>query len=512
MFLCLFKAQNKVSNTGRNVTLKRTVFSPRKKRYMTNSIQEKAGFFFQKTTALIVFLSVTTTFSIKAQHYTTDEDAFFVRKIHDLALTQGQCYQWLYHLTKKIGARLSGSPQAAAAVEYSFQMLDTLGLDSVWLQPLMVPHWVRGEKEVVRIAESAMGSVELNALALGNSVGTGPYGISAEVIEVKNFEALKNLGVAVKDKIVFFNRPFDPTKLNTFSAYGGAVDQRGNGASEAAKYGAIGVVVRSMASNLDDWPHTGGLRYKEGVEKIPAVAISTNNAELLSGLLKQGPVKIYIKTDCHFLEDKLSYNVIGEIKGSEKPNEYILVGGHLDSWDVGEGAHDDGTGCVQSMDVMRILKKTGYRPKRTIRCVLFMNEENGLRGGRTYAKEAERKGEFHVAAIESDRGGFTPRGFTVDGEKEVFAKKFPLMQPWLTVLEPYGLRIKKGGGGADISPLKRQKTLLIGFEPDSQRYFNYHHTHADTFATVDKRELELGTAAIASLIYLMDKYGLDGGQ
>ncbi len=505
----MFGIQNIVSNFVRNEALKRTEFFPSKKRYMTKSIKKRAEFFFLKIFIFISFLSVITTFSINAQRSTTDADAFFVRKIHDVALADGQCYFWLQHLTKRIGARLSGSPQAAAAVEYTSQMLDTLGLDSVWLQPCMVPHWVRGEKEVVRIAESAMGSIDLNALALGNSVGTGSYGISSEVIEVKNFDELKSMAAAVKGKIVFFNRPFDATQINTFAAYGGAVDQRGNGASEAAKYGAVGVVVRSMASNLDDFPHTGGLRYKEGIEKIPAVAISTNDAELLSGLLKQGPVKVYMKTSCHFLEDKLSYNVIGEIRGSEKPDEFILVGGHLDSWDVGEGAHDDGTGCVQSMDVLRVLKKTGYQPKRTIRCVLFMNEENGLRGGRIYAKEAERKGEHHLAAIESDRGGFTPRGFTVDGAKEVFAEKFPLMQPWLTVLEPYGLRIKKGGGGADISPLKRQKTLLIGFEPDSQRYFNYHHTHVDTFETVDKRELELGTAAIASLVYLMDKYGLE---
>ena len=479
---------------------------------MKNALNWNKEKIFLKTAIIALFLSVITTFSLFAQETATDEDAFFIKKIHDTALTKGQCHPWLHHLTKKIGARLSGSPQAAAAVEYTHQMLDTLGLDSVWLQPCMVPHWVRGKKEVVRIAESAMGSLDLNALALGNSVDTGKQGISSQVVEVHDFDELEKLGTAVRGKIVFFNRAFDATQINTFAAYSGAVDQRGNGASEAAKYGAIGVLVRSMASNLDDIPHTGGLRYAEGIEKIPALAISTNHAELLSSLLKQGPVKVYMKTDCHFLEDKLSYNVIGEIKGSEKPNEIILIGGHLDSWDVGEGAHDDGSGCVQSMDVLHLLKEIGYRPKRTIRCVLFMNEENGLQGGRTYAQEAEKKGEFHLAAIESDRGGFTPRGFTVDGEKEVFAEKFPPMQPWLNVLEPYGLHIKKGGGGADISPLKNQKTLLIGFEPDSQRYFNYHHTAADTFEKVDKRELELGTAAITSLVYLMDKYGLEGGQ
>ncbi len=458
-----------------------------------------------------LFLSVLPTFSIFSQAADAEnEDAFFIRHIHDAALIQGKSYPWLYHLTKKIGARLAGSPQAAAAVEYTRQMLDTLGLDSVWLQPCMVPHWVRGEREVVRIAQSSMGTVDLNALAIGNSIGTGSDGISAEVVEVQNFEMLEKLGAAkLKGKIVFFNRPFDPTQLNTFAAYGGAVDQRAYGASEAAKYGSIGVVVRSMASGLNDDPHTGGLAYREGMPKIPAVAISTNDAELLSSLLKLSPVTIYMRTNCQSFPDKQSFNVIGEIRGSEKPDEIILVGGHLDSWDVGEGAHDDGTGCVQSMDVLQLFKRLNYKPKRTIRCVLFMNEENGLMGGRTYGDEAKRKGEFHLAAIESDRGGFTPRGFTVDGETEVFSKKFPAMQPWLTLLEPYGLRIKKGGGGADISPLKTQGTLLIGYEPDSQRYFDYHHTAADVFETVNKRELELGTAAMTSLVFLIDKYGLN---
>jgi hypothetical protein len=464
-----------------------------------------------KNLAILIFLSVIPTVSLfRQERKTTEEDAFFIRRIYDEALTNGQCYSWLYYLTKKIGHRLSSSPQAAAAVEYTYQMLDTIGLDSVWLQSCLVPHWVRGEEEDVRITHSSMGTVKLNALALGNSVGTGAGGISAEVLEVKNFDELAALPPAdIAGKIVFFNRPFDPTKLNTFEAYGGAVDQRAWGASEAAKYGAAGVLVRSMATGLDDVPHTGGLVYRENVKKIPALAISTNDAELLSRLLKFGPVRVFMKSGCRTFPDKISYNVIGEIKGKISPEEIILVGGHLDSWDVGEGAHDDGAGCVQSMDVLQILKRLNYKPNRTIRCVLFMNEENGLMGGKTYADEASRKREFHLAAIESDRGGFTPKGFTVDGETEVFVKRFPAMQAWLTLLEPYGLHIKKGGGGADISPLKGHKTLLIGYEPDSQRYFDFHHTPADTFETVNKRELELGTAAMASLIYLIDKYGLD---
>ncbi|RME02125.1 MAG: M20/M25/M40 family metallo-hydrolase, partial [Bacteroidetes bacterium] len=190
------------------------------------------------------------------------------------------------------------------------------------------------------------------------------------------------------------------------------------------------------------------------------------------------------------------------------PDEIILVGGHLDSWDIGEGAHDDGAGCVQAMDVLQLMKRLNYQPKHTIRCVLFMNEENGLRGGRTYAEEAARLGENHLVAIESDRGGFTPRGFTVDGNSHLFVERLTAMQQWSPLLEPYYLHIKKGGGGADISPLRAQNALLVGYEPDSQRYFDYHHTAADTFETVNKRELELGTAAILSLVYLIDQYGL----
>lgn len=459
---------------------------------------------------LLSLLLISTLPALGQEEHPGNTDASFIKQIHDVTLTQGQSYTWLHYLSKEIGARLSGSPQAAAAVEYTRQVLNTLELDSVWLMPCMVPHWVRGEKEIVRITQSVMGPVELNALALGNSTGTGAEGIWAPVVEVKSLDEVEQLGeAAVKGRIVFFNRPFDPTLLNTFAAYGTAVDQRTAGPSVAAKYGAVGVVVRSMASGLDDVPHTGSLSYKEGLPQIPAVAISTNDAELLSRLLRQGPVTIFMRTTCEMLPDKLSYNVIGEIKGTEKPEEIILVGGHLDTWDVCEGAHDDGAGTVQSMEVLQILRLLNYNPKRTIRCVLFMNEENGLRGGRTYAEEAKLKGEMHLAAIESDRGGFTPKGFTVEATEEVFNKKFPVTQNWRSLFEPFNLRIRKGGGGADISPLKSHGTLLFGYEPDSQRYFDYHHSPADTFEKVNKRELQLGTAAMASLVYLLDKYGLE---
>lgn len=461
--------------------------------------------------SLFLLLLTTATQLLAQGRPSADQDAFFIQKIYHTALTEGRCYPWLAHLTQRIGARLSGSAPAAAAVEYTRQMLDSLGLDRVWLQPCRVPHWERGEPEQVRIVNSRqVGTQELRALALGNSIGTGPQGLTAEVIEVQQLDELEVLGrEKLAGKIVFFNRPMDPRQLNTFAAYGGAVDQRGVGAARAARYGAVGVLVRSMTTRKDDVPHTGALRYEEGTPAIPALAISTNDADLLSRLLREEVVRVFLRNTSRSLGTKLSYNVIGEIKGSAAPNEIILVGGHLDSWDVGQGAHDDGAGCVQSMDVLQVLRRLNYRPKRTLRCVLFMNEENGLAGGTTYRDSSNARREYHLAAIESDRGGFTPRGFSVEGEEGIFERKFKQVMNWAPLLEPYGLDLHRGGSGADIGPLKSQRGLLFGFEPDSQRYFDYHHTAIDTFDAVNQRELELGVAAMTSLVFLLDKYGLD---
>lgn len=443
---------------------------------------------------------------VVSEAQSTDEQ--FIRKIYDEALARGQSYEMLEHLCTKIGPRLSGSPGAAAAVEWSRQVMQAFGFDSVWLQPVMVPHWVRGKKEIGRIVNSKkLGSEEVNICALGGSVGTGATGVLANVVEVRSWDELKLLGEkGIKGKIVFFNRPMDPKVIPMFSSYGGAVDQRANGASEAAKLGAIGVIVRSMGVNLEDYPHTGSLRYALNVPKIPAVAIATRHAELLSSLLKDDKeLKFYFETHCETLPDAPSFNVVGELRGTQYPDEIIVVGGHLDSWDLGQGAHDDGTGCVQSIEVLRIYKAMGYKPKRTIRAVMFMNEENGLRGGVEYANQAKLKNERHIAAMESDRGGFTPRGFTLPSD----AKAKEKIRSWKPLLEPYGLSdFSQEGGGADISPLAPQGVPLMGFLPDSQRYFNYHHTSEDTFDKVDKRELELGAASMAALLYLIDQYGL----
>jgi carboxypeptidase Q len=446
-----------------------------------------------------------------AQSPKSDSDAQAIDGIYDQTLRDSRCYAWLEYLSLGVGHRLSGSIGAAKAVAWTKSVLDTMRLDSVWLQPCMVPHWVRGDAEEVRLLDRERNILSpLQALALGGSVGTPSAGIEAGVIEIMSWDELERLGSkALRGKIVFYNRPMDPTRIRTFEAYGMAVDQRVGGASRASKYGAVGVLVRSMSLRLDDFPHTGTLHYDSAYALIPAVAISTLAAERLSAALRDDPeVRVSMKMNCKTLPDVLSYNVIGEIRGREKPGTFITIGGHLDSWDVGHGSHDDGAGVVQSMEVLHILQRIGYRPRHTIRCVLFMNEENGTRGGKAYAAEAVRKKETHLCAIESDAGGFTPRGFTFDGDEAVFAGFFDRVKGLEPLFEPYGLKLSKGGSGADIGPLKGTKALLCGYSPDSQRYFDYHHTADDTFDKVNKRELELGAASMAALVYLIDKYGL----
>lgn len=453
----------------------------------------------------LLFALVITCLSATSWAQTDDQ---FIRKVYDEALERGESYEMLRYLTKNIGGRLSGSPQAAAAVEWTRQKMMDYSFDTVFLQPVMVPHWVRGEVEIGRIVNSKkFGSMEIKVTALGNAVGTGPGGTVAEVVEVKDFQELAELGEEnIKGKIVFFNRPMDAKLMDTFSAYSGAANQRGNGPTEAAKYGAIGTIVRSLSSYKDDVLHTGSTNYGLNIPKIPAVAITAKDADFLSAQLKDDPeLQFYFETHCEMKEDVLSYNVVGEIKGSTNPEEIIVVGGHLDSWDLSEGAHDDGAGCVQSIEALRLFKALDYQPKRTLRAVMFMNEENGLRGGRKYAELAAQNNEYHIAALESDRGGFLPVGFGITGTE---AQQDKLLS-WAPLFEPYGLhQFKRGGGGADISPLRTQSVPTIGFLPDSQRYFKYHHTPIDNFEAVNQRELELGAASMASLMYLIDQYGL----
>lgn len=430
-----------------------------------------------------------------------------IRKIFDEALLNGECYQNLKNLTENIGGRLSGSPEAAQAVEWAYQTMDNMELERVWKQEVMVPKWVRGAKEVGQAQVSGSESkVDLAVCALGGSIPTPKQGLTAPVIEVEYFNELEKLGKEqIEGKIVFFNRKMDPRFINTFYAYGNCVEARWGGASKASKYGAVGVVVRSMTLSMDDSPHTGSMGYEEGITPIPAMAISTIGAEKLSKLIKENDqVTFHMQQSCTTEADVLSHNVIGEIKGGEYPDEVIIVGGHLDSWDLGDGAHDDGAGCVQSMEVLRILKAMGVKPKRTIRAVMFMNEENGLKGALKYAELAKKNGENHIAAVETDRGGFAPQYFSFQGTEE----QGELLKSWLPLLEEYNIRdFKEGGAGADIGPLKDQGTLLIGLVPESQRYFDYHHCDRDKIDAVNKRELEMGSAAMAALIYLLSEHG-----
>lgn len=432
-------------------------------------------------------------------------DSIVIKKIFNTALSNGQSYQWLDFLSNDIGGRLSGSEEAQQAVEWGENLMKELNFDKVWLQPVMVPHWVRGEKEEAYFTVNNT-KYKVPICALGGSIPTPQNGISGEVVEVQSLEEAQLLGNKLKDKIVFFNRPFNDTLIHTFKAYGGCVDQRVNGAKISGKFGVKGVIVRSMTHSIDDNPHTGTMSYGDllNEEKVPAAAISTKAANELSKQLKEHPnLQFYFKQSCETLPDAPSFNVIGELTGSEFPEKYITVGGHLDSWDLGDGAHDDGAGIVQSIEVLRLFQLNNIKPKHTLRVVLFMNEENGLRGGKKYAEEAKNNNEIHVAALESDSGGFTPRGFTFDANSE----NFDLFMSWKPLFAPYGLHdIEKGGSGADIGPLKSETISLFGYRPDSQRYFDYHHTSIDTFDKVNKRELELGSAAMASLVYLLDTY------
>ncbi|AXT56162.1 M20/M25/M40 family metallo-hydrolase [Aquimarina sp. MMG015] len=458
---------------------------------------------------IVFILFITFSFSSYSQKDNRKEDSIAIKNFYTTSLLEGKSYTWLDYLSNQIGPRLSGSLNAQKAVEWTEQELKDIGLDKVWLQSVMVPKWTRGVTEFAYIETDPGQTTNVPICALGGSVPTPIGGVKAEIVEVKDLEDLRKLGTdKIEGKIVFFNRPMQADLINTFEAYGGCVDQRYSGAAEAAKFGAVGVIVRSMNLRLDDFPHTGSMSYGKltDLEKIPAAAISTNGAELLHSMLTLNPkVKFLLNMNCRSWKDVESFNVIGEITGSEFPDEYMVVGGHLDSWDLGDGSHDDGAGVVQSMEVLRLFKDTGYKPKRSIRVVLFMNEENGLRGGKKYAAVAKNKGENHVFALESDAGGFTPRGFSFDCSNE----NFDQIKSWKPLFEPYLIHyFVQGGSGADIGPLKKDGIVLAGLRPDSQRYFDYHHAKNDTFDAINKRELELGAATMTSLIYLFDKYGV----
>jgi hypothetical protein len=456
--------------------------------------------------ALILFLVTGRGPDVRAQ---ASEDSAFLRRLADVILTDGKAYEDLRVLTKTVGSRLSGSAGYYKAEAWGQKAFQAAHADKVWLQECMVPHWVRGGKDSASYIAAGGGRQGLDILALGNSVGTGAKGITAPVLLIHSFEELEQHKDEVKGKIIFYNYPFNPTFVETFRSYGDAVRYRVFGPSQAAKYGALAVLVRSMSHSVDNNPHTGALVYNDSFPKIPAAAVGLHDADKLAAAIGHGgEVRVFLRTPARMLADTAAHNVIGEIRGSLTPEEYITVGGHLDSWDPAEGAMDDGTGCVQSIEVLRAFSAMGYKPKHTIRAVLFANEENGGRGGDKYMEEAKAKGERHLFALESDAGGFTPRSFSLG----VTDTQLAAIQPWLKLLRPYGVyEFAKGGGGADVDPMQKLGVAVGELRPDSQRYFDYHHSRKDVLEVVNKREMELGAFNMAALIYLVDKYGWEGG-
>ena len=464
--------------------------------------------------------------SISAQQV----DSLFVRRIFDEALVNGHSYQRLGELCKTIGHRLSGSVQAEKGVAWALDMLRSYRFDSVYTQDVMVPVWERSETEALWLRSKALSNqlrnkhkpadylceafeelplkpaarYRLQAVALGGSVGTSGE-VKGKIVVVNSKAELDSLGKAgrIKGAFVLFNRAFDERLINTFAAYGSCVGQRVNGASEAARFGAAAVLVRSMTNRCDLHAHTGVMIYDDSVPRIPAMAVASAIANLLERLQQEDPdLELAMQLGCRNLPDRPSHNVIAATRGSVFPNRIIAFGGHFDSWDQGEGAHDDGAGCMHAFEALRILKALNYQPRHTLRCVFWMNEENGLRGAKEYARQAALKGEKHVAALESDRGGFTPRGFGVD---TLIRKK---LLPYSYLLEPYGIAtLEPGGGGADIGPLKTvdPNVALLSFLPDPQRYFDVHHAETDVFENVNRRELELGAASVAVMIMLLDQ-------
>lgn len=424
------------------------------------------------------------------------------------ALEFKESYELLRGLSKDVGQRLSGSEGAKKAVLWSKEVMENYGFDTVYLQEVMVPHWERGDLEEAYFY-NGKNKINLSILGAGGTVSTPKEGITAEVVEVSSLDEVDELGREnIEGKIVFYNKAFNQRYINQGASYGQTGFQRRSGAVKAAEHGALASVFRSLSSSTyEDYPHTGGMSYREGLDSIPHGGLGVLSSEKLSQALKENPrLTLTIKLSGKWFPDALSHNVVGELRGSKSPEKIITVGGHLDSWDVGEGAHDDGAGCVHSIGALRLFQKQNIKPNNTIRAVMFMNEENGLRGGKKYADVAVMDNEQHIAAIESDASGYVPRGFGFSGSDEQHKK----IQDWLKYFDKNTISyFSKGGGGADIGPLHRQTgTPMFGLSIDGQKYFEMHHTAKDVFELVNARELELGTASMASLVYLIDKYGL----
>ena len=454
---------------------------------------------------ILIIGFITLLLSCKQKASSTSDQEIF-QKIFNEALSNNEAYQNLKYLTSNFPKRLACYPQGIEAAKWTKQIMEGMKLDTVFLQEIQVMNWKRGNIETAKIKNNK-NKIPVNVCALGRGIATGDSGIEAKVVEVNGIDELKALSKnQVRGKIIFFNQAMDPNLENPFQAYGKAAGQRFVGPMLAAEYGAKGTVIRSLTTSIDTFPHTGTTRKAVADQTVPSVAIATQHADLLSKLLKQNPeLTFYFKTNCKNLPDTTSYNTIGEITGTVYPDQYIVVGGHLDAWDNSPGAHDDGGGCMQSIEVLRIFKAIGYQPKHSIRAVMYMDEEISQGGGKTYASEAKRKGEKHIFAIESDRGVTKPIGFSFDANDEIIEK----IKSWNTLFKPYNIEIfEKGGGGVDIGPLKQQGTPLAGLLTDPTHYFDWHHSANDTFNHIDKEEMQNGAAAMTALIYLIDKYGL----
>lgn len=413
-------------------------------------------------------------------------------RIIGAALTSDRAYSRLAYLTDHIGHRLSGSQNLERAIEWAVTEMKRDGLDNVRTEKVMVPHWVRGEESLEMLAPV---SRKLQLLGLGNSVGTPAEGISAEAVVVRSFAELDRLGEQVRGKIVVYNV--------AFSSYGGTVPYRLQGASRAARYGAVAALVRSITPVSLQTPHTGAMSYDPNQPKIPVAAVTIEVAEFLQRMNDRGDrPRLRLKMEAKFLPDAESANVVAELKGSEKPDEVVLVSGHYDSWDVGQGAHDDGGGCIVAWEVARLLKELGLRPRRTIRVVLYTNEENGLRGGNAYRDAHRTELAKHVLAIESDSGVYRPEGFGLAATAPLQVRSN--MQEIAKLLSGIGADgIAPTGGGADIGPIMREGVVGASLDVDGAHYFDIHHTPADTLDKVNPRELALCVATMAVMAYVV---------